>query len=118
MKDPPKVRHSEKSESVSCSIVSLFVTPWTIAPPGSSVHGILQARIMEWAAIPFSGDLPNPGIKPRSPALQAGSLPPEPLGKHTELTSKSVLFSKSITWWQMEHDSCGAGGHFDSSNIY
>ena len=31
MKDLPKVRHSEKSESVSCSIVSLFVTPWTIA---------------------------------------------------------------------------------------
>ena len=30
----------------------LFVTPWT--PPGSSVHGILQARILEWAAIPFS----------------------------------------------------------------
>ena len=31
--------------------------------PGSSVHGILQARILEWAAIPFSGDLPVPGIE-------------------------------------------------------
>ena len=39
--------------------------------PGSSVHGILQVRILEWVAIPFSGDLPNPGIKPGSPALQA-----------------------------------------------
>ena len=32
--------------------------------PGSSVHGILQARILEWVAIPFSGDLHNPGIEP------------------------------------------------------
>ena len=35
---------------------------------GCSVHGILQARILEWVAIFFSRDLPNPGIKPRSPA--------------------------------------------------
>ena len=34
-------------------------------------HGILQARVLEWVAIPFSSDLPNPGIKPRSPTLQA-----------------------------------------------
>ena len=34
--------------------VRLFVTPWTAcSPPGSSVHGILQARILEWVAIPF-----------------------------------------------------------------
>ena len=40
--------------------------------PGSSVHGILQARILEWVATPPPGDLPNPGIKPTSlkyPAL-------------------------------------------------
>ena len=50
--------------------------------PGSSVHGILQARILEWVAIPFSPEnLPNPGIKPESPALQADSLPSEPPGK-------------------------------------
>jgi len=44
--------------------------------PGSSVHGILQARILEWVAIPFSRDLPYPGIEPRSPAVQEDSLPP------------------------------------------
>ena len=38
--------------------------------PDSSVHGILQARIPEWVAIPFSRDLPDPGIEPRSLALQ------------------------------------------------
>ena len=39
-----------------------------------AVHGILQARILEWVAFPFSRGFPNPGIKPRSPALQAVSL--------------------------------------------
>ena len=41
------------------------------SPPGSSVHGILQSRILE-SGLPFHfpGDLPHPGIKPRSPALQ------------------------------------------------
>ena len=35
-----------------------------------TVHGILQARILEWVAFPSAGDLANSGIKPRSPALQ------------------------------------------------
>ena len=42
------------------------------SPPGSSVHGILQTRILEWVAMPPPGDLPNPGIEPESlmcPAL-------------------------------------------------
>ena len=51
------------------------------SPPGSSVRGILQARILEWVAILFSRDLPNPGIEPRSSGLQTGSLLSEPLGK-------------------------------------
>ena len=45
--------------------------------PGSSIHGILQGRILEWVAFPFPGDLLHPGIKPRSPALQADFLPTE-----------------------------------------
>ena len=46
--------------------------------PGSSVHGILQARILEWVACPPPGDVPYPGIEPVSPAvpaLQVDSLP-------------------------------------------
>ena len=43
--------------------------------------GILQARILEWVAMPSSRGLSNPGIKPRSPALPADSLPSEPPGK-------------------------------------
>ena len=54
---------------------------WPFATPRNVVHGIFQARIMEWIAFPSPGDLPNPGIKPRSPTLQADSLPTEPQGK-------------------------------------
>ena len=52
--------------------------PMDCSPPGSSIHGILQARILEWVAISFSRDLPNPGIEPRSPTLQADALTSEP----------------------------------------
>ena len=51
------------------------------SPPGSSVHGILQARILKWVAIPFSRGFSWPGIKPGPPALQVDSLPPDPPGK-------------------------------------
>ena len=44
--------------------------PRDCSPPGSSVHGISQARILEWVAIPFSGDLPDPGVEPGSPHCQ------------------------------------------------
>ena len=46
----------------------------------SSVHGILQARILQWVAIPFSRRSSHPGIKPVSPALQADFLLSEPPG--------------------------------------
>ena len=51
------------------------------SPPGSSVHGISQARLLESVAISFSRDLPNPGTEPSSPTLQVDSLPTEPSGK-------------------------------------
>ena len=55
--------------------------PKACNPPGSSAHGILPARVLEWVAIPSPGDLPDPGIEPGSPALQADSLPSEPPGE-------------------------------------
>ena len=55
--------------------------PMDWGPPGSSVHEILQARILEWVAISLSGNLPNPGIEHGSPVLQGDSLPSEPSGK-------------------------------------
>ena len=50
--------------------------------PGPSVHGILQARYWSGLPFPFPGGLPNPGIEPGSPALQADSFWSEPPGKH------------------------------------
>ena len=47
-------------------------------PPGYSVHGITQARILKQVATPSPGDLPDPGIKPGSPALRMDSLLSEP----------------------------------------
>ena len=54
--------------------------PLDCSLPGSSVHEIFQARVLEWVA-PSPGDLPNPGIEPRPPALQADALLSEPPGK-------------------------------------
>ena len=55
--------------------------PMDCSPPGSSVHEIFWARILEWVAISFSKALPNPGMEPWSPVLQADSLPSELQGK-------------------------------------
>ena len=50
------------ARSVAQSCLTLC-DPMDYSPPGSSAHGILQARILEWAAISTPGDVPNPGIK-------------------------------------------------------
>ena len=52
-----------------------LVTPWTVACQAPLSMGILQVRILEWVAISFSRELPDLGIEPNSPALQADSLP-------------------------------------------
>ena len=48
------------------------------SPPGSCVHGISQARVLSGLPFPSPGDLPDAGIKPGSPTLQADALPSEP----------------------------------------
>ena len=65
---------------VSQSCLTLC-NPMDCSPPGCSVHGILQTRILECVVFFSPGDLPDPGIKPWSPTLQADSLPSEPQGK-------------------------------------
>ena len=71
--------------STGPSVVSDSVCdPMDCSPLGSSVCEILQARILEWVAIPFSRESSQgrfPGKEPRSPTLQADSLPSEPPGK-------------------------------------
>ena len=62
MKYVKKIRDQGKSEIHSVMSDSL-------QPMDYTVHGILQARLLEWVAFPFSGDLPNPGTELRSLAL-------------------------------------------------
>ena len=62
----------------SLSPVLLFVTPWTVAY--QAILSVEFSRQEYWSGVPFPspGDLPNPGIKAGSPALQADALPSEP----------------------------------------
>ena len=78
--------------------------PRDCSPSGSSVHGILQGRILEWEAIPFSRGLPDPGIERSSPILQAESLPSEPPGKPEiqSITNSKTSFSVGIIYpWDL-----------------
>ena len=87
-------------EPICVLVAQLYPTPpdpMDYGPPGSSVHSILQARILEWVAIPFSRDLPDPGIKPGSPALWVDPLPSEPPGKPRKNLLK-VNEPKSSGW--------------------
>ena len=82
-------------------------------PVDCTVHGILQARILEWVTFSFSRDLPNPGIKPRSPTLQADSLPAEPQGSPRILEWVAYPFSSRSTQPRNQTGiSCIAGGFF------
>ena len=65
------------------------MAPWTVALPDSSVHGILQQ-------FPSPQDLPTPGIKPRSPELQADSLLSEPPGKPVQKVKGPVKTSMNF----------------------
>ena len=60
--------------------------------------GILQARTVEWVAIPAPADLPNPGIEPRSPALQVDSLPAEPQVQSKWVVSNPTDFQTVISY--------------------
>ena len=65
----------------SLSHVRLFATPWTIASQAPLSMGF--SRQEYWSGLPFPspGDLPNPGVEPGSPALQADALSSQPPGK-------------------------------------
>ena len=80
--------------------------PIDCSPPGSPVHGILQARVLEWVAISSFRDLPPPGIKPASPASSGGFSTAEPTGKpiqmvfilRTAMSTNLGDFSFCLVW--------------------
>ena len=65
----------------SFSLIHLFTTLWAIFCPALLSMGFLRQEYWRELPFPSPGDLPNPGIQPRSPTLQADSLPFEPPGK-------------------------------------
>ena len=85
-----------ESEVKSLSRVQLFVTPWTVAYQASSSMGF--SRQEYWSGLPFPspGDLPNPGIEPRSSAFQADALTSEPPGKPIEMQMPSSKLARQI----------------------
>ena len=76
-----QLAYSSETETVSLSVHVWLCNPMDCSLPGSSVHGIFQASILEWIAFPFSRASSWPGIKLGSPTLQADSLSSEPPGK-------------------------------------
>ena len=74
---PESVKESESEVSQSCLTLCELMD---CSLPGSSIHGF--SRQEYWSGLPFPSpsDLPNPGIEPRSPTLQADTLPSEPPG--------------------------------------
>ena len=87
--------------------VQLLVTSWTVAhqvPP----QGFSRQEYRSGLPCPPPGDLPNPGIEPRSPTLQADSLPSEPPGKPKDtgvgsLSLLQVIFLTQESNWGLLH---------------
>ena len=94
--------------------VQLFATPWTVghqAPPSMGF-----SRQEYWSGLPFSSprDLPDPGIEPRSPALQADALTSEPLGNPLFVDEGKELSRVSFTKALNPIYDCSAFSQFSS----
>ena len=74
------------------SHVQLFATTWTIARQAPLSMGFFRQEYWSGLPLPSPGDLPNPGIEARSPALQVDYLPAEPPGKPCEIEAHSQIF--------------------------
>ena len=94
----------------SLSHVWLFVTPWTdCSLPGSSVPGILQARILEWVAISFSREYSWPRAGTQVSLIAGGHFnlwaTREPLLHSIYLFKSAVFLNKTVKliWWELEN---------------
>ena len=102
-------------KSLSC--VQLFVTPWTVAHQAPPSMGFSRQEYWSGLLFPSPGDVPNPGIEPLSPALQANSLPSEPPGKPIQCKCYvNCKYSINAVWivatWQIHVLLFGTSGIF------
>ena len=81
----------------SLSRVRLFATPWTAAHQASPFMGFSRQEYWSRVLFPSPGDLSDPGIEPRSPALRADALTSEPPGNpNSELNITNPFFHTSL----------------------
>ena len=92
----------------SFSCVRLFATPWTTACQAPLSMGVLQARVLEWIAMPSSRGSSQSRDRTRSPTLQADSLLTEPRGKFSLLLI--FLLNRCLRW----HGTCLRSAKFKS----
>ena len=94
----------------SFSLVRLFATPWSIIHQAPLSMGFFRQE--HWSGLPFPSpeDLPNPGIEPRSPALQADALTSEPPGKPTckwsnwqGIKLQNIQTAHAVQYWKTNH---------------
>ena len=86
------------------------------SPPGSSAHGILQARILEWVPCPPPGDLPNPGIEPislTSPALAGGFFT-----TNATWEALCIMYLLSLLLYILYHNYCLLVGPWCASSLF
>ena len=87
---------------VSCSVVSDSATPWTVAHQAPLSKGFSRQEYWNGLLCPPPGDLPNPGIKLRSPTLQADSLLSEPPRKLIDKVNKPVAYKYNKSSWSYD----------------
>ena len=92
-----EILHCQKVSVTLLSHVRLFATPWTVASQAPPPMGFFRQEYWSGLVFPSPGDLPDPGIKPGSPVLQADALPSEPPGKPRKPESKDVLKTNKQT---------------------
>ena len=80
---------------MSLSRVRLFATLWTVAYQASPSMGFSSQEYWSGLPLPSPGDLPNPGIEPRSPTLEADALTSEPPGKPIYALEYDIYLSLS-----------------------
>ena len=89
---------------LGCSVVSDSATHGLVAHQAplsrlwKGIHGILQARILEWVAISFSRESSQPRHEPESPALQVYSLPSEPPGRPQRICCQTQIHVPNPQW--------------------
>ena len=100
------------------SHVWLFATPWIIAHQAPLSMGFPRQEYWSWLPFPSLADLPDPGIKPASPALQVVSLPTEPPGKSPSIClvmSQCFIMNELLLWLNSFIRCCLKVQHFLSN---